>query len=231
MGVPRQLTPFWQVFALGSCLVWCTLLVGFGDSKGPAWFPFSGCWVIYLVSEAALLALWLTVEKRTGQPSIFLTGLRTLRLSVLLILCMLAGTRIIRAKCAQTDEERTPLLGNNIEEPAHIQRASGDHGYATMANGRTTSANDDHTNQNTKTEGDESKERWSSSLETFMVSLLPCREGGHQRHIWLIHSVPHSFFLAQGEASSTTTLRRRWPLSIAGSNTQCACSSTARSNN
>jgi len=144
--------------------------VGFADSKIPALFPFSGCWVIYLAAETVGFALWFVVEKRSGKWSIFLAGLRICRLSLLLTLCILAGTRVIRAKCTQTDEENMPLLGHNVNNPAHVQHTTTNHGYATMAHGQTTSANTcDAISQNAKSEGEESKKRLSRNLETFMV--------------------------------------------------------------
>lgn len=106
------------VFASASWLLWTTLLLSFSEANYGDGFPSWGCWIMYLVGEAAFLRHHMYVEWSPLPEA----AVKTVRLVALSLLCVVPVLQWLasfsRNRSSGQDDEIEPLLSDSSSSDA-----------------------------------------------------------------------------------------------------------------
>ncbi|KZF19752.1 hypothetical protein L228DRAFT_40172 [Xylona heveae TC161] len=137
--IPKDL----MVYLLATVFVWGTQVLVLLDSKHPVWYPYFGSWIIALVVEVSLVALFGASEQVYKSLKYAELGIQISRLCLLILLFPLFFfLKYSSAGAKGTDEENQGLLTGQKQGPDGKTQDSKTNGYGSLEQSPTSEEDD-----------------------------------------------------------------------------------------
>jgi hypothetical protein len=124
---------FFQVYILGSVLVFGVQVLALTEAKFPVWYPYYATWFLAVVVETTLLVVTNIFDHPESVYDFLFIGIQTLRIVLFIILISLYfGLRNDKKEYDNADAERQSLLRKKLApKPGSSESANGNEYGAT----------------------------------------------------------------------------------------------------